>query len=29
MNNTIANFDEILRQAQGYGLPPEKKRAIR
>ncbi|MDP3994720.1 MAG: nucleotidyl transferase AbiEii/AbiGii toxin family protein [bacterium] len=28
MNNTIANFDEILQQAQGYGLPPEKKRAI-
>lgn len=28
MNNTIANFDEILRFAQNYGLPPEKKRAI-
>lgn len=28
MNNAIANFDEILRQAQDYNLPPEKKRAI-
>ncbi|PIP57182.1 hypothetical protein COT08_00500 [Candidatus Woesebacteria bacterium CG07_land_8_20_14_0_80_44_9] len=28
MNNTLANFDEILRQAQDYGLPQEKKRAI-
>ena len=28
MNNAIANFDEILRQAQDYGLPPGKKRAV-
>ncbi len=28
MNNVIANFDEILRFAKSYGLPPEKKRAI-
>lgn len=28
MNNAIANFDEILRFAQNYGLPPGKKRAI-
>ena len=28
MNNAIANFDEVLRQAQDYNLPPEKKRAI-
>ncbi len=28
MNNTIANFREILIFAQSYGLPPEKKRAI-
>lgn len=28
MNNTITNFNEILRQAQDYNLPQEKKRAI-
>ncbi|MFH1971523.1 MAG: nucleotidyl transferase AbiEii/AbiGii toxin family protein [Patescibacteria group bacterium] len=28
MNNAIANFDEILRFGQNYGLPQEKKRAI-
>lgn len=28
MNNAIANFDEILRQAQDYNLPSEKKRAV-
>jgi len=28
MNNTIVNFDEVLRQAQDYNLPPGKKRAI-
>src|SRR3990167_3338328 len=28
MNNAIANFNEILRFAKSYGLPPEKKRAI-
>lgn len=28
MNNIIVNFNEILGFAQGYGLPPEKKRAI-
>ena len=28
MNNIVANFEEILHFAQGYGLPPEKKRAV-
>ncbi len=28
MNNIVANFEEIVRFAQSYGLPPEKKRAI-
>lgn len=28
MNNIIVNFEEILRFAGNYGLPPEKKRAI-
>lgn len=28
MNNIVANFEEILRFAKDYGLPPAKKRAI-
>lgn len=28
MNNIVTNFEEILHFAQGYGLPPEKKRAV-
>lgn len=28
MNNIVTNFEEILHFAKGYGLPPEKKRAV-
>lgn len=28
MNNIVSNFDQILKFAQGYGVPPTKRRAV-